>query len=496
MSIVNAPLFASRQQRKIGVGFHNVGSGVLRASDAETMKKVEIQYGERCGHIPLDAQQTQVLVDGQTGDIQAHMRYLSQLYGKEIRSVTADALTSAEPRSAESKTLVVPYINVPEAERRIEGELGAESWGLPGQMVTLLKNKADFYQLIDEFSLAGYQTPDYSIAQIGSLATEALGFLSRIENIIKTADVPNYPLGVMMRAAESDGNYGCCLVYEHVDRVIVVRDGEAEHAESYSDWHEALAVSQRHLATTMNEQRESRVVISRFVDMADSPGMSVVIIDGQVASLRWNGQLQKAGSKACVGTSSYRPKDAYVARLQQEYEEQTVAVFETILRKTARRCGIDFASLRGIANIDLMLPSPLELLLQKRRGQPAAHYLAECNPRWTNYTDAIMTIIGVQRREQTIQNMRTVIAEGISTIDKYYLPEHVDPRQVRALLVQSDEVLQQDGTRIICRMAKNPMGLIFAGDVERGEQEVARVVRRVAKNSIPIVQPDKVGKSD
>ncbi|MFL5692414.1 MAG: hypothetical protein ACJ795_11470 [Ktedonobacteraceae bacterium] len=478
MSIINTPLFASRRQRKIGVGFHNVGSGVLRASDAKTMKKVEIQYGERCGHIPLDAQQAQVLVDGQTGDIQAHMRYLSQLYGKEIRSVTADVLTSAE--HVEDKALVVPYINVPEAERRIEGELGAESWGLPGKMVTLLKNKADFYQLIDEFNLAGYQTPDYSIVQIGSLAAEALGFLSKIENIIKTADVPNYPLGVMMRAAESDGNYGCCLVYEIADRVIVVRDGEAEHAESYSNWHEALAVSQRHLATTMNEQRESRVVISRFVDMADSPGMSVVIIDGQVESLRWNGQLQKAGSKACVGTSSYRPKDAYVARLQQEYEEQTVAVFETILRKTARRCGIDFASLRGIANIDLMLPSPLELLLQKRRGQQSAHYLAECNPRWTNYTDAIMTIIGVQRREQTIQNMRTVIAEGISTIDKYYLPEHVDPKQVRALLLQSDEALKQDGTRIICRMAKNPMGLIFAGDVARGEQEVAKVVREAA----------------
>src|SRR5437016_8342581 len=127
-----------------------------------------------------------------------------------------------------------------------------------------------------------------------------------------------------------------------------------------------------------------------------------------------------------------------------------------------------------------MVPSDLEETLQKKRGYKQSHYLAECNPRWTNYTDAIMTIIGVQRREQTIQNMRTVIAEGRSTIDKYYLPEHIDPRQVRALLWQSDEALKQDGTRIICRMAKNPMGLIFAGDVARGEQEVADMVREVA----------------
>ncbi len=477
MSILNTPLFESHQKRKVGVGFHNVGSGVLRASKPETMRKVEAQYGERCGHLPLDAQKVQVLVSAQTADIQAHMMYLSQLYGKEIQAVTADALISAEQRAAEDKALVVPYINVPEAESRIEGELGAESWGLPGKMVTLLKNKADFYQLIDEFAIDGYQTPDYMVAQIGTLSEEAAGFLSKLEDIIKKAGIPNYPLGVMMRAAESDGNYGCCLVYEQAERVIVVRDGEAEHAESYGSWQEALAISQQHLAATMNEQREARVVISRFIDLADSPGMSVVIMDGQVESLRWNGQLQKEGSKACVGTSSYRPKNAEVARLQQEYEEQTATIFETILRKTAHRCDIDFASLRGIANIDLMLPSELERRLQKQRGQQAVHYLAECNPRWTNYTDAIMTIIGVKRRKQTIKNMRAVIEEGISTMDKYYLPENVDPRIVRKLLQQRDDELKREGTRIICRMAKNPMGLIFTGDVERGQQEVADVVR-------------------
>src|SRR5207302_1295099 len=148
----------------------------------------------------------------------------------------------------------------------------------------------------------------------------------------------------------------------------------------------------------------------------------------------------------------YRPKDEYVARLQQEYEEQTAAIFETILRKTARRCGIDFASLLGIANIDLMLPSPLELLLQKRRGQQAVHYLAECNPRWTNYTDAIMTVIGANRKEQTINNMRGVIQEGIFTLDKNYLPVNVDKVRLRDLIFKRYVVLKQDETSIILRM--------------------------------------------
>ena len=123
-----------------------------------------------------------------------------------------------------------------------------------------------------------------------------------------------------------------------------------------------------------------------------------------------------------------------------------------------------------------MLPSDLEEMLQKKRGYKQTHYVAECNPRWTNYTDAIMTIIGVNRIKQTISNMKAVIQEGIATIDKYYLPEDIDAQVVREYILQRDEVLKQSGTRIICRMAKKPMGLIFAGDINKAQQEVASIV--------------------
>src|SRR5205823_13905211 len=389
----------ARGQTKIGVGFHNVGSGVLRASNETMVKKVEAHYGERCGHIPLDCEKTRVLVTAYTTDIQTQMAYLSQLFGQEIKAITAGELVNEQKNSPEHQVLVVPYVNVPEATKRIEGELGAESWGLPDSMVNILKNKADFYQLADEFSLDGFRTPDYRISNLADLSREALDFLGKTEDLVKKAGLAKYPLGVMLRAAESDGNYGCCLVYEKDDLIIVVEDGDAEHAQYYTNWNEALAVSQKHLAATMNPQREARIVISRFLDMADSPGMSVVIIDGRVESLGWNGQLQKKGSKACVGTSTYRPKNAQLSRLQQEYEDQTAAFFEALLRKTAQKCGIDFASIRGVANIDIMIPGRLEERLQQKRGQKPANYLAECNPRWTNYTDAIMTIIGANRKE-------------------------------------------------------------------------------------------------
>ena len=140
--------------------------------------------------------------------------------------------------------------------------------------------------------------------------------------------------------------------------------------------------------------------------------------------------------------------------------------------------------MRGVANIDIMLPSDLEETLQKKRGYKQSHYIAECNPRWTNYTDAIMTIIGVNRKKQTISNMKAVIQEGIATIDKYYLSEDIDTQVVRECIFQRDEVLRQSGTRIICRMAKKPMGLIFAGDINKAQQEVASIIHFLTSKQI------------
>jgi hypothetical protein len=484
MDTLNTSLFGSHALMKLGVGYHNVGIGVLRASNRTTIEYVEDHYGQRCGHLPLDAQKVCVLVNAHTDDIESHLKYLGQLYGKEIEAITPDELQQRQKSFSASQMLIVPYINVPETEKRIQTELGAESWGMKGDMVSFLKNKADFYQFIDEFELDGFRTPDYRITHIADLSKEALGFLNTIEDVVKKAGVSQYPVGVMLRAAESDGNYGCCLVYEENKLVKVVPNGEVEHAAYYSSWKEAIAVSQKHLIATMDQQKETRIVISRYIDMVDSPGMSVVIMDGRIESLGWNGQLQQNGSKACIGTSTYRPANASLVRLQHEYEGRTLAYFEAILRRAAQKCGVDFTSIRGVANIDIMLPGDLEEMLQNKRGHKHSHYVAECNPRWTNYTDAIMTILGVNRKEQTISNMKAVIQEGITTIDKYHLPKDIDTKVVRECIFQRDEVLRKSGTRIICRMAKKPMGLIFAGDIDKAQQEVASIIHFLTSKHI------------
>src|SRR5438477_218815 len=275
MSILDTALFATPVPATLGVGFHNVGSGVLRASNEALVKQVERHYGERCGHLPLDAGNVRVLVVQHTTDIRTQMDYLSRLFGKAITPRTLDELRAENEKLAGPAPLVVPYINVPETEIHMRDALGAQPWGLPGNITHALKNKA-------------------------------------------------------------------------------------------------------------------RIVISRYIDLADSPGMSVVIINGQVESLGWNSQLQKKGSKACIGTSTYLPRNPHLQRMQQQYEEQTAAFFETFLRMTARKYGVDFASIRGVANVDIMIPGELEQKLQRVRKQPVANYLAECNPSWTNSNVDIM----------------------------------------------------------------------------------------------------------
>ncbi len=485
-TILHTSLFASSMPSTLAVGFHNVGGeGVLRASNEAMIDYVQHYYGERCGHLPLSAPHAQVLVDLPTPEIQAQMRYLSTLFGKEVVPTTLEKLKQARETAPAVLPLVVPYINVPEVETRMHNELGAAVWGLPGKMTHVLKNKASFYHMLDEFGLEGFYAPDYVVADISAVATESARFLRHIEDIYTQAGLAQvYPLGVMLRAAEEDGNYGCCLLYEEAGHIVVVQDGDADHMQHYSQWQEALTVSQAHLAATMNVQKEARVVISRYLDLADSPGISVVIMADRVASLGWNGQLQKPGSKACIGTSTYIPQNAYVQRMQQVYEEQTAAFFEVLLRRTAQQCGIDFASITGVANLDIMIPSELERSLRRHRKQAEGMYLAECNPRWTNYTDAIMTVLGANHKEQTIYNMRAAIAAGICTIDKHPLPANVNPQGLRTRIVARDAILQREGTRIICRMTKNPMGLIFAGNLTKAQQEVDAMITQAHARSV------------
>ena len=473
-------LFASGEPITIGVGYHNIGSGCHRASHPDVVNRIEGRYGQRCGHLPLEAERVHVLLTDPSPEMEAQWAYLSQLIGKPIALLRPQDLALALRGGAASSALVVPYINVPETEHWIQETLGATSWGLAGAMVQRLKNKADFYQFVEELQLEGMAVPEYTIAPLAAVPQAALRLLGSMETIISQAGVRDYPMGVMLRGAESDGHYGSCLVYEHQQRILIVPDGDVQQVRSASTWPHAFSMAQQHLAASINQERESRVLISRFVEVADTPGLSVVILNGQVFSLGWNSQLQASGSTACVGTSPFQPANAMLARLQQAAEAQTAASFETLLRQTAQRCGLAFASVRGVANLDLMLPGPQEQQLQQRRGRPPTIYVAECNPRSTNYTDALLTILAVKRQLPTISALRSAIREGLAAVDRYPLPPTIEPERLRDELLGHDRAFKHAGISIICRMAHNPMGFIFAGDVKRAQQEVAVLLAQLA----------------
>jgi len=92
-------------------------------------------------------------------------------------------------------------------------------------------------------------------------------------------------------------------------------------------------------------------------------------------------------------------------------------------------------------------------------------------------------VIGVNRKEQSISSMRTAIQEGVVAVDKYPIPIDIDPRAVRDCIFQRDDLLKHEGTRVICRMLDNPMGVIFAGDIDKARQELDAIINQLAKKN-------------
>src|SRR5437762_4079515 len=162
MHILHTSLFTSDTQRApLGAGYHNVGNGgVLRALNEAVTRQIELHYGGRCGHLPLDAHNISVLVHFPTAAIRTQIQYLSHLFGKEVTARTFDEFKAVAEHVTEPTPLVVPYINIPETEAYIRDELRAQVWGLPGQMTHVLKNKALFYQLADELAEESFRPPD------------------------------------------------------------------------------------------------------------------------------------------------------------------------------------------------------------------------------------------------------------------------------------------------------------------------------------------------
>lgn len=468
--VLNTTLFGNSKEILQGWGYHNVGS-LFRTGGNSLIESINQHYGQRCGHLP-DTQKVGVLVEPITEAAVSQIEYLSKLLATrlEVKNIS----DQTDLRGA----LVVPYINLPTTEEMLRS-YGASVWGLPSALVSILKNKAECHRLISQSQIDNLKTPAFSIAQTQTVVAQAKSFLENVVELYKSVDMADiYPLGAMLRAAESDGNYGACIVVEDLQKIAFIPNGDQTQKEFYRDWNSALQAAEGYLATTtnVNLSLKPEVVITRYMDLADSPGLSVVIQNGHITPLGWNAQVQTNGSSACVGTSSYQPKNDYLRKMQEEHEEGTACAFGEFLKFSAKRLGLDFSQITGVANIDLMIPGEREVELQHRLGKNPSITVAEINPRFTNWTDALLLSLWANNRPKTIYELRKAIQNGVLTADKYPLPQNSALNEVRDKIAKLDQKLQYYGTRIIVRMADNPLGIIFIGDIDLAKTSLHRLV--------------------
>lgn len=461
-----------RQDTSTTLGYHNVRGVLNAATDDEAREKSTI-YGSRNGDFPLDVRlnggsaevptpQTGVFVPEATQPIQDQFAYLSALRGGD----PIELWTPQDVRAANGGVLIAPYINDPRTERYITNELGAEAFGLPSSMVEVLKNKATFREIIDKSNMDTLRVPDYTTTTLENVQSAATSMLNFQETLYKDLDMKDYPRGVVIQSVNSDGGFGSVMVKQSTDKngkdvIAVVKDGELATeipGLERSNWVAAFGEAQEYLGNVIDGEKEDGVIVSRFVEIDDSPGGSVVVINGEVVGLGWNGQLINEGSNACVGTGTYVPKTKHARSIQENYEEQSVVDTQTILKQAARISGVDLSRVNGIGGVDYMLPSAREQELQEKRnkskkwnGPKPSVYAVECNARGTNWTDAVKLLMYMYGDKQTVHNMKKRIAEGIKTYDTLPLLPGVTGAEVReeALARYADYRITKEGLTIV-----------------------------------------------
>lgn len=408
--------------------------------------------------------------------LREHAIYLGATLNRDLPVYTMDDMPKLRDTS------VVPYINTPETESLIR-ELGQTPWGLPPEMVSSLKNKVIFHALVRGFGIEGLEVPEFRIANINNIPDKSKEVLKEASDMYSRYYISDYPLGAIIRAENSDGNYGSSIIkQDEKGRILVIPDADDERAEYFrkNDWTKALKYAQAELRESTSNTSDPQFVVSRFMDITDSPGMSLLVSDGQFESLGWNGQTMAKGTGACVGTTRYQPVGRYATGVQKAHEDQSAEAFAEFVRRTAKMYGISFGKVKGVINMDLMLPGSKEATLRERRGLKNGYYAAECNPRWTNYTDALLAVVGFTGRIPSIRELQTAAWNQVHTIDKKPL-RGARAEVIREVLFDRDKEAKRvgDPDRAFMRMpGEDEIGVILTGNRKKAEEKVDLAIEK------------------
>src|SRR3989344_5140795 len=409
------------------------------------------RYDKRGGTIP-DTPTRGFLIDNLSEETSTHLEYLSRISDQRFSIWTSSDLTSL--RGA----LAVPYINTPTTENYFQSA-GIDIWGPPALLVHNLKNKATSHALAKPHSKNGFEVPEFTVCELDDLEEAGQTFFTGVKKLYQQTDLNHqYPPGLVIRGAESDGGHGGCQIVETETGYKLFEDGENKPQNKNYSLNESLKAARDYLLTTASAQTniESRAVITRRMQLLDSPGLSILIKEGQYFSIGWNGQIDPKYGTASFGTQTYLAPNPQAKEFQNQYEDSSAEDYFNFIKQTSRDLNIPFEKVTGFFNVDLMIPGRLE---QKLRGQLGLEeetiYYTESNPRWTNLNDAAMAVSWANKPTSkiTAAHIFEIISNGLLTRDKVALPPNTNLTRLRNDVESLDEYLRQElETRIILRM--------------------------------------------
>lgn len=483
------------------VAWHNVvgSQGVLCASTEELEQVVGEHYAARAiDHIPYTANGhiERFVLTNDPDALTEQLAYRGQLSALDFEPIKN--LGELSKRGI-TKALFVPYINL--TAQKFPADMTWKTYGLPPEVTGALKDKA----LLHEWLMAnGFEqhTPNYVIGSASQIVKNGLMMLPKIAEMYKDFGVSDmYPLGLMIRGAHSDGNYGMaslrqavrsetidgCNVYK--GEIILRRDGSTV-VEFFDRWEDALQRAQDHISFNTPENGDYRVVMSRFIDLHMSPGLSAAVIGQEVYPFNFNGQYTEPGQTACVGTSTFKIShgETTASKISKNYLAQS----QDILKRIMKHFLADQGYVNAMMNIDLMLTGMLEQMLWERaRSSVFRRYkenigrcnedyeprvyatsealIAEINPRDTNWTLAMKAVLQARNMPCTIENLRVMAhGTGIKVVarDKWNIPDALDWSTARTVLQDYHQRLSENGEGFILRMADRPAGVIMYTESE------------------------------
>lgn len=461
------------------VAWHNVVGldGVLCAA-SETVKAVAGgHYAPRAvDHIPFTTAVPTFVLTNAPERIREQLAYRSAVSGMTFTPISD---TRELHNYGVRRALFLPYIRLRDVE--LDPAIEWVRYGLPPDLTQHLKHKGNMHHWLHAEGFAQH-TMNYVACDIEDIPTVGRQMLDEIKRMYTELGQPDYPLGLMVRGTQTDGNYGAGSLFSQDGMLVLRRNGKAPLIDMLS-WEVALEELRDHILETTNTDVAKQVVMTRLLDVDVSPGMSAMFEDGRLYCFDFNGQYTAPNSTACTGTTTFAFE---IGERAADYRAAFLPQTQTLLREIMRRLLAgreDVPQINGMLNIDMMSVGAQEAALwqaaagtawrdnvgrnnadfRPRPYDPQFGLFAEINPRETNWTLAMKAVLQAQKMAVSVENL-AMLARGeqmhVVARDHFPLPASLSFDALRENLAYQIETLRVNGEGVILRMPDRPAGLI------------------------------------